>query len=222
MVTKRRDGVAWKQRQLRPEVDGEERQRSLTCEQIAPELGPRNPMTASILAVPASFAAPVLALVPFAAVSLLAPAIAGPVLCTTTLEAPRPATSGAGPVEVTRCGVTRSAPELMEQRYYSFSAPFAQGVNLLHQITDPLGLSIPGRDGGKIVAFGFTDQNIIWDGTAIENTASVMLSDQSSLMPLRTSDITNGFSSSLGGGAGPSYGNPPASTTWTPPIRGLW
>ncbi len=183
-------------------------------------------MTAPILAVAASLAAPFSALIPFAAVSLLAPAIAGPVLCTTTLEAPMPASSRTGPVEVTRCGVTRSAPELMEQRYFSFSAPFAQGVNLLHQITDPLGLSIPGRDGGKIVAFGFSDQNIIWDGTAVENTASVLLTDQSAPMPLRTSDITNGFSSNLGAGVGTTVGatyvNPPASTTWTPPIRGLW
>lgn len=177
-------------------------------------------MTAPILAVPASLAAPVLALVPFAAVSLLAPAIAGPVLCTTTLEAPMPASAGTGPVEVTRCGVTSSAPEVMEQRFYSFSAPFARGVNLLHQITDPLGLSIPGRDGGRIVAFGFPDQNIIWDGTAIQNTAAVMMSEQSGLMPLRTADITNGFSTSLG--AGPSDVRPSASTTWTAPIRGLW
>ena len=188
-------------------------------------------MTAPILAVPASFAARlnvrgaaclaagVTALLPFA---VLAPAHAGPVLCTTTLEAPIPGSSGTGPVEVTRCGVTRSAPELMEQRFYSFSAPFAQGVNLLHQITDPLGLSIPGRDGGRIVAFGFPDQNIIWDGTAIQNTASVMLTDQSGLMPQRTADITNGFSTSLGSGAAtPTYVRPPAST-WTPPIRGLW
>lgn len=203
-------------------MDGEVRQRSLTFKQIAPELGPRDPMTAPILAVPASLAAPLSALVPLAAATLLAPAIAGPVLCTTTLEAPMASSAGTGPVEVTRCGVTRSAPEVMEQRFYSFSAPFAQGVNLLHQITDPLGLSIPGRDGGKIVAFGFPDQNIVWDGTAIENTASVMLTDQSSLMPLRTSDITNGFSTSLGAGAGPTYVRPPASTTWTPPIRGLW
>ncbi|MCP9834095.1 MULTISPECIES: Occludin/ELL family protein [unclassified Cyanobium] len=177
-------------------------------------------MTAPILAVPASLAAPLSALASFAALSLLAPAIAGPVLCTTTLEAPTPASAGTGPVEVTRCGVTRSAPELMEQRFYSFSAPFAQGVNLLHQITDILGLSIPGRDGSKVVAFGFPDQNIIWDGTAVQNTAAVMLSEQSSLMPLRTSDITNGFSTSLG--AGPTYVRPPASTTWTAPIRGLW
>ena len=163
-----------------------------------------------ILAVSASLAAPLSALVSFSVVSLLAPALAGPVLCTTTLEAPTPASGGTGPVEVTRCGVTRSAPELMEQRFYSFSAPFAQGVNLLHQITDPLGLSIPGRDGGRIVAFGFPDQNIIWDGTAIENTASVMLTDQSGLMPQRTADITNGFSTSLGAGAATPHLRPAA------------
>lgn len=182
-------------------------------------------MTAPILAAPAPFVARlascVTTLLPLAA---LTPALAGPILCTTTLEAPRPGSAGTGPVEVTRCGVTRSAPEVMEQRFYSFSAPFAQGVNLLHQITDPLGLSIPGRDGGRIVAFGFPDQNIIWDGTAIENTASVMLTDQSGLMPQRTADIGNGFGTSLGAGAAatPTYVRQPAGTTWTPPIRGLW
>ncbi len=179
-------------------------------------------MTAPILAVPASLAAPLSALVPFAALSLLAPAIAGPVLCTTTLEAPTPASASSGPVEVTRCGVTRSAPEVMEQRFYSYSAPFAQGVNLLHQVTDVLGLSIPGRDGNRIVAFGFPDQNIIWDGTAVENTASVMLSEQSSLMPQRTADITNGFGTSLAVPAGSTSPTPPASSSWTLPVRGLW
>lgn len=208
-------------RLVRLRINGEVRQRSLTCGQIAPELGPRNPMTAPILAVPASLAAPLAALVPFAAVSLLAPAIAGPVLCTTTLEAPSLSSAGTGPVEVTRCGVTRSAPELMEQRFYSYSAPFAQGVNLLHQVTDVLGLSIPGRDGNRIVAFGFPDQNIIWDGTAVENTASVMLSEQSGLMPQRTADISSGFSTSLGVGV-PTNATPPASANWTLPVRGLW
>jgi hypothetical protein len=176
-------------------------------------------MTAPILAVPTTLAT----LLPVAAVALLAPAaFAGPVLCTTTLEAPMPASAGAGPVEVTRCGVARSAPELMEHRFYSFRAPFAQGINLMHQITDTLGLAIPGRDGGKIVAFGFPDQAIVWDGSAVENTASVMLSDQSVLMPQRTADITNGFGSSIGSAVQPTYFQPPASTSWTPPVRGLW
>ncbi|KEF41307.1 MAG: Occludin/ELL family protein [Cyanobium sp. CACIAM 14] len=193
-------------------------------------------MTAPILAVPvppASPSAPVsraalAALLPLAALAPLAilapgaPALAGPVLCTTTLEAPPAGAPGTGPVEVTRCGVTSSAPEVMERRYYSFSPPFAQGINLMHQITDALGLSIPGRDGGKIVAFGFPDQNIVWDGTAVENTYSVMVTDQSPTMPLRTSDIGNGYGSSLGSAPATTYVRQPASTTWSPPIRGLW
>jgi hypothetical protein len=165
---------------------------------------------------------PLAVLVPLAAATLHAPAQAGPVLCTTTLEAPSASTVGAGPVEVTRCGVTRSVPELIEHRYYSYSAPFAQGINLLHQITDPLGLSIPGRDGGKVVAFGFPDQNIVWDATAIENTYSVLLSDQSDPMPLRTSDITSGYGSSLGAAAAATDVQQPTSRSWTPTIRGLW
>jgi hypothetical protein len=178
-------------------------------------------MTAPILAVPTRRVA-LAALATLAAGSLLAPVSAGPVLCTTTLEAPNPAAVGTGPVEVTRCGVARSAPEVMEHRFYSFRAPFAQGVNLMHQITDPLGLSIPGRDGGKIVAFGFPDQNIMWDGTAVENTYSVMVLEQSSVMPLRTSDLSNGFGTSLGGPVAGTYVQQPASTSWTAPIRGLW
>jgi hypothetical protein len=158
-----------------------------------------------------------------AAAALLSPAHAGPVLCTTTLEAPTASSFATGPVEVTRCGVTRSNPEVMEQRYYSYSAPFAHGINLLHQITDTLGLSIAGRDGGRIVGFGFPDQNIVWDATAIENTYSVMLSDQSDTLPLRTSDIHNSFGSSVGAAAAAgAYVQPSPRTSWTPPIRGLW
>ncbi len=178
-------------------------------------------MTASILAVSPGPVA-LVALATLASGALLAPVHAGPVLCTTTLEAPNPAAPGSGPVEVTRCGVAMTAPELMERRYYSYSAPFAQGVNLLHQVTDTLGISIPGRDGGKIVAFGFPDQNIIWDGTAVENTYSVMVLDQSNIMPLRTSDLSNGFGTSLGTPVPGTYAQPPASSTWTTPIRGLW
>ncbi len=40
-----------------------------------------------------------------------------------------------------------TVPELVEQRYFSYSAPFARGVDLTHQITDLLGLAMGGGDG---------------------------------------------------------------------------
>lgn len=40
-----------------------------------------------------------------------------------------------------------TVPELEEQRYFSYRAPFARGVDLTHQITDLLGLAMGGGDG---------------------------------------------------------------------------
>jgi hypothetical protein len=165
---------------------------------------------------------PLATLLPLGIAALAAPVQAGPVLCTTTLEAPSPEAIATGPVEVTRCGIVRSAPEVMEDRYYTYSPPFAHGVNLFHQITDTLGLAFGGRNGGRFVGFGYPEQKIIWDGTAVENTYGVMVTGQSSPMPLRTSDITSGYGSSLGSAAADTYVQQPPATSWTPPIRGLW
>ncbi len=211
-------------------MDGWEGQRWLTCTQIAPERGPYDPMTAPILAVPAISAAkvaraaslPLAALAPLLAGVLTAPAQAGPVLCTTTLEAPMDAAAGSAPVEVTRCAVTSTPEQVMERRYYSYSAPYASGINVLHQLTDALGLALSGPGGNKLVGVGFPDQSIVWDGSAVENTYEVMLNDQSGLMPVRTSDISNGFGASLVPAPEPAYVQQPADTTWIPPVRGLW
>lgn len=88
------------------------------------------------------------------------PAAAGPVVCTTTLEAPNSsgqALNGgaAGPVEVTRCGVVQTTPQLMEQRFFSYTAPFARGVSLTNQITDLFGIAMGGGDGTRVMGFGF-------------------------------------------------------------------
>ena len=61
-----------------------------------------------------------------AAVSQMsAPALAGPVVCTTTLEA---SDSSAGsalvPVEVTTCGPTETTSALLNRRMYTWTAPF--------------------------------------------------------------------------------------------------
>ena len=85
----------------------------------------------------------------------------------------------------------------MEERFYSWTAPYASGVDLLHQVTDLLGIAVAGPQGNRFMGFGFPDQTIIWDGTAVENTSTMLLEDQSDPIPWRTVDILNGFSSSL-------------------------
>jgi len=154
--------------------------------------------------------------------SLLAgPVLAGPVVCTTTIEAPQAQQAmrdSLRPVELTRCGGVQTTPQLVEQRFYSYSAPFARGVDITHQITDLLGISMGGGDGTKVMGFGFPDQTIVWDGTALDNTYQVLLEKQGGLIPWRTGDLGNGFSSSLGSAA--SSGAPAAS--FRAPVRGLW
>jgi hypothetical protein len=156
---------------------------------------------------------------------LAIPALAGPVVCTTTLEAPASAASGsmpAAPVEVTRCDTVQTVPQLVERRYFTWTAPFAQGVSLTNQITDLFGIAMGGGDGTRVMGLGFTDQTIIWDGTAVQNTYHFLLDQQSDPMPWRTGDVSNGFSGNLGSGqqAGSSWQDGEAS--WSPPVRGLW
>lgn len=133
---------------------------------------------------------------------LFAPAQAGPVLCTTSLEAPvvtpgQPLPQWSGPKEVTRCGVVATVPELVEQRYFSFRAPFARGVDITHQITDFFGLAMGGGDGTRLMGLGFPDQAIIWDGSAIENTTTVLMDHQVNLVPRRTADLTSPYTTSI-------------------------
>ena len=152
---------------------------------------------------------------------LAGPVLAGPVVCTTTLEAPQARQgmqASRRPVELTRCGAVQTTPQLVEQRFYSYTAPFARGVDITHQITDLLGISMGGGDGTKVMGFGFPDQTIVWDGTALENTYQVLLDKQGGLIPWRTGDVGNGFLSSLGSAA--SFGAPAPS--FRAPVRGLW
>lgn len=159
-----------------------------------------------------------------------APALAGPVLCTTSLEAPPISTGSletAAPVEVTRCGVVRTVPELMRRRYFSWRAPYSRGISLTHQITDFFGIAMGGGDGNKVMGFGFVDQASAWDGDAVENTTNYLLENQSDPMPLRTADLPTLFNTSLiGEGAaapapvGEAY--PPFTGDLPPSVRGLW
>jgi hypothetical protein len=130
---------------------------------------------------------------------------AGPVLCTTTLEAPlirngQPLPAQAGPTEVTRCGVVGTVPELVDQRYFSYRSPFARGVDITHQITDFFGLAMGGGDGTRLMGLGFPDQAITWDGSAIENTSSFLMDQQVHLVPRRTADLPTPYTTSVRSG----------------------
>lgn len=159
-------------------------------------------------------------------------ATAGPVVCTTTLEAPvslAGAAEGplAAPVEVTRCAAVQTTPDLVRQRFFSYTAPFERGIDITHQITDLLGIAMGGGDGTRVMGLGFPDQTIVWDGAALQNTTRVLMEQQSDPMPWRTADLPNGFPGSLGsaGGGQGSAGGGQAST-WAadsaPVVRGLW
>ncbi len=163
---------------------------------------------------------------------------AGPVVCTTTLEAPVPAAAGqapAGPVEVTRCNTVETVSELVERRFFSYTAPFARAVSVPNQIADLFGIAMGGVEGTRVMGLGFTDQTIIWDGTAIQNTTGFLLDQQHDPVPRRTADVSNGFPSSIGGGrqtrggwqdggaagfTGAASGGGPVALPTT--VRGLW
>jgi len=156
-----------------------------------------------------------LALIPPALVlGLAAPLLAGPVVCRTGFEAPldRDGRREGPPLEVTRCGAVQTVPELLERRYASWTAPYARGVDLTHQITDLFGIARGGGDGSRVMGLGFTDQTIVWDGSAIENPYRTLIEEQSPPLPLRVADRSDGAGSP---GALPNLSRPQG-------IRGLW
>jgi hypothetical protein len=177
-----------------------------------------HPILAGVLT--GALAAPLLGAV------LVGPVAAGPVLCKTTLEAPL---GSSAPVEVTRCGAIETVPDRIERRYYGWRAPFARGVSLTHQITDVLGIAMGGGvNGNRIMGLGFPDQAIVWDGSAVENTALSLLEEQNVAMPLRTADLPSCFGSSLAGTAcgtttvrAEPY-DPGIGYDWGESVRGLW
>ncbi|WP_063405409.1 hypothetical protein [Prochlorococcus marinus] len=153
---------------------------------------------------------------------------ARPVVCTTTLEVPDANQSSKGPVEVSQCGPLESTGALIERRFYSWTAPYARGVDVLHQLTDMLGIAVAGQEGNRLMGFGFPDQTIIWDGSAVQNTYQGLLEEQSPSLPWRTVDISSGFDNSLSGDVpseivmvedGPEMNVAPEAFT---SIRGMW
>jgi len=122
--------------------------------------------------------------------------LAGPLVCTTSIEAPPPG-SGSYPVEVTVCHPTETTSELINRRFYTWTSPMARGVDPLHQLTDFLGIAVGGIEGNRVMGLGFPDQTLIWDGSALQNTTGALLEEQSPPLPLRTLDIPSGFEGSL-------------------------
>ena len=79
------------------------------------------------------------------------PALAGPMVCSTTYEAPLRSSNDNDlqPVEVTRCGPVQTTAELLDQRVFSYTAPFVRGIDITHQITCLLYTSPSPRDRQK-------------------------------------------------------------------------
>ena len=73
----------------------------------------------------------------------------------------------------------------------------ARGVDPLHQLTDVLGIAVGGIEGNRFMGFGFPDQTLIWDGSALQNTTGALLEEQSPPLPMRSLDISSGFNCSL-------------------------
>jgi hypothetical protein len=69
-----------------------------------------------------------------------------------------------------------------------------------------------GGDGTRVMGLGFTDQTIVWDGSAVEGTYRTLLEEQSPPLPLRVADRIDGGGSP---GALPNLSRRQA-------IRGLW
>ena len=143
-------------------------------------------------------------------------ALAGPVLCTTTLEAP--AQAGGAPREVSRCGPVQTLPELVDRRFFTYTAPYAEGVSMRGQLRELFGIATGSINRGDAIrAFGFTDPTIVWDGSALQNTTGVLLEARGDLLPWRTADLSNGFNGSL---ASPRYSTGPGTGPSTGPGTG--
>ena len=124
-------------------------------------------------------------------------AVAGPLVCTSSLEALPPVARHMAPVTVTHCVPVEHPTELIERRFFSWTAPYDRGVDVVHQLTDLLGLAVAGENGTRLMGLGFPDQTVSWDAAAVGATSRALIEEQSPAMPMRTRDLANGFGSSL-------------------------
>jgi hypothetical protein len=111
---------------------------------------------------------------------------------------------------------------VMRSSYYSYRAPFARGVDITHQITDALGISMGGIEGNRFMGFGFPDQAIVWDGSAVETSYRYLIQTQHDPTPVRTADLTSPFATSVVGGAAADGVPRSATPGFTSFVRGLW
>jgi len=87
--------------------------------------------------------------------------------------------------------------ELVNRRFTPGPRPWPGAWTPLHQLTDFLGIAVGGIEGNRVMGFGFPDQTLIWDGSALQNTTGALLEEQSPSLPMRTMDISSGFNGSL-------------------------
>jgi hypothetical protein len=77
----------------------------------------------------------------------------------------------------------------------------ARGVDITHQITDAPRIAMGGIEGNRFKGFGFPDQAIVWDGSAVETTYRYLIQTQHDPTPVRTDDQSTTFGTSVAGGA---------------------
>ena len=70
-------------------------------------------------------------------------------------------------MQVTICESIETTSELLDRRAFIWTASYAGGVDLMHQITDFFGVSLAGSYGNRVMGFALPDQTIVWDGSAV-------------------------------------------------------
>ena len=116
----------------------------------------------------------------------LGPVAAGPVVCTTTLEAPDQSSAVAQPVEVTTCAPVDTTSELVERHLYASTSFYERGFDLLHQITDLFGIAVAGKGGTELMGLGFPEQTMTRDAAVISSTTLALMEEQSPARHSRT------------------------------------
>ena len=98
---------------------------------------------------------------------------------------------------ITDCSAITSIPKSLNERYFTYAAPYASGVTIPYTLGDMLGVVFSNDPDRSLKGFGFPDQQITWDGIAIENGYRELLDSQANRIPIRTPPIGNGFCSEL-------------------------
>ena len=99
-------------------------------------------------------------------------------------------------VQVTTCNKS-SQKKYFDNAFYKYSTSYATGVDIVHQFGNRSGIAFDDSSFPKIVAFGFLDQTITWDATALANAYHYGLAAQSMDQYIRTYPVSNGFDCNL-------------------------